>query len=170
VNFANEMNSQLNRWTEAAKARLESAALQAARGVRRGLRAAASGVNQATIVTEKFATVGAEFSTIMFRGSRELAACNLGLSRELLVTARKRLECAATAETLADAWRGQARSWPATRARLSLSLRKYQNTFGKTYSELKRSAIGALAASSAGKSQAAPQRRRRTARKRRAAA
>jgi len=170
MNHANQVNTRLNRLTEAAKASLDSATVQAEHGVRRSLRAAASAVNQATTLTDKFAAVGAEFGTILFRGSREFAACNLGLSRELLVTARKRLECAATAETLADAWRGQVRSWPATRARLSLSLRNYQDSLGKTYSELKRSAVGALAGSSAAKSQPAPKRRRRTGRKSRAAA
>jgi hypothetical protein len=164
------MNGEISRWTQVARAGAESVARQAEKRVRRGLLTTASALDQATIVTDKLAAVGAEFGAVMVRRSRELAACNLSLSRELLLAARKRLERAARAETLADAWRDQTRSWPATRARLTANLRSYRNTLAKTYTELKRTAIGASADSRVRKSQASPKRRQRSVRKSRAAA
>jgi hypothetical protein len=162
MTLATQMNSRVNEWPEAARGQVENAALTIGKQLQRGLKAAARGAGRAAHMTDRIAAISAELSSIAIRGSRELAASNLTLSRELLLAAQKRLEQAATADSVGAVLRGQVASWPATREHLRAGFRAYRDRLGKTAIDLQRATVDAIAGAKATKSAGAPKRRRRS--------
>jgi hypothetical protein len=168
MSIGGEMNARVSEWSEAARAQAAIAAVKVRKRLQRGLKTAASGAGQVARLTDRLAAVGAALGSVAMRGSRELAASNLKLSRELLLATQEHLEHAAAAESLRAALRGQIASWPATRERLSAGLRTYREALSRTLIDLQRATAGANAGARRTKSAGAPKRRRRSRAKARA--
>lgn len=107
------------------------------------------------------AQLAAEFGLVAVRGSRELARCNLKLTREMLLGARARVERAVAAESVGAALRAQAELWPATRERLAAGAGSIRATVSTALVDLKRAGLAVVAAPKKHKTAASAKRRRR---------
>lgn len=162
MSVGEQMNARVSEWSQAARAGAAIAAMTARKQVQRGLRTAANGAGQAARLTDRLAAVGGALGAIAVRGSKELAAINLNLSRNLLLATQEHLEDAAAGKSLRAALRGQIASWPATRERLRSGVRTYRDALSKTLVDLQRATAGAFAGARRTRSAGAPRRRRRS--------